>query len=313
VVVTADVFEDWTGDALFFEYTQAADPIGSGHTTRVPIVSFPASLHEPATHLATAVIPLDLSDELGIVGPATAPGLTASFVHVLEGEQIETQPAATSELYYVLRGSGSSQVNDEQIRWQRGDVFVLPAGSRSTHRATTDAAFYWVTDEPMLRYLGVIPGHPRFKPTMFTAGCNELELQQVAAQAGADTRSRISVLLAGRSQPQTLTITHVLWAMYGLLPVDAVQRPHRHQSVALDLIIDCQPGCYTLVGAEIDREGTIIEPTRVDWESGGAFVTPPGLWHAHVNESGAPARLLPVQDAGLHTYLRSLDIRFVGM
>ena len=43
----------------------------------------------------------------------------------------------------------------------------------------------------------------------------------------------------------------------------------------------------------------------------GAFVTPPGLWHAHVNESGAPAHLFPVQDAGLHTYLRSLDIRFV--
>jgi hypothetical protein len=29
-----------------------------------------------------------------------------------------------------------------------------------------------------------------------------------------------------------------------------------------------------------------------------------------VNESGEPAWLLPIQDAGLHTYLRSLDIRF---
>ncbi|MDQ1504512.1 MAG: hypothetical protein QOD57_2239, partial [Actinomycetota bacterium] len=25
---------------------------------------------------------------------------------------------------------------------------------------------------------------------------------------------------------------------------------------------------------------------------------------------GRPARILPIQDAGLHTYLRSLDIRF---
>ena len=100
--------------------------------------------------------------------------------------------------------------------------------------------------------------------------------------------------------------------MYGLLPVGAVQRPHRHQSVALDLIIDCEPGCYSLVGTEVDAAGHIIDPTRVDWEPGGAFVTPPGQWHAHFNESGHVAHLLPVQDAGLQTYLRSLDIRFVG-
>jgi hypothetical protein len=44
--------------------------------------------------------------------------------------------------------------------------------------------------------------------------------------------------------------------------------------------------------------------------SASAFVTPPGLWHAHYNESGAPAYPLPIQDAGLKTYLRTLDIRF---
>ena len=40
------------------------------------------------------------------------------------------------------------------------------------------------------------------------------------------------------------------------------------------------------------------------------FVTPPGLWHSHYNESGGDAHLLPVQDAGLHTHLRTLDIHF---
>ena len=50
----------------------------------------------------------------------------------------------------------------------------------------------------------------------------------------------------------------------------------------------------------------------MDWETAGAFVTPPGMWHSHHNESGHPAYLVPIQDAGLHTYLRSLDIRFTG-
>ena len=98
--------------------------------------------------------------------------------------------------------------------------------------------------------------------------------------------------------------------MFGKLPVDAVQRPHRHQSVALDLVGACEPGCYTLVGRSIDEHGEIVDPIRVDWEPAAAFVTPPGLWHAHHNESGAPAWIIPIQDAGLHTYLRSLDIRF---
>jgi gentisate 1,2-dioxygenase len=40
------------------------------------------------------------------------------------------------------------------------------------------------------------------------------------------------------------------------------------------------------------------------------FVTPPGLWHSHHNESGQPAHILPIQDAGLHTYLRTLSILF---
>ena len=56
----------------------------------------------------------------------------------------------------------------------------------------------------------------------------------------------------------------------------------------------------------------IVDAVRVDWQPGAAFVTPPGMWHSHHNESGRPARILPIQDAGLHTYLRSLDIRFQG-
>jgi len=107
-------------------------------------------------------------------------------------------------------------------------------------------------------------------------------------------------------------VSHTLWAMVGVVPGGAIQAPHRHQSVAIDLILEAAPGCHTLVGTELDGEGRIHRPKRIDWETGGVFLTPPGYWHSHVNPSGEPARLLPIQDAGLHTYLRSLDIRFAG-
>ncbi len=301
-------FEDWDTDARYFEYSKAADPLAGGTISRIPSAVF-----GPETYVdgPTRVIPLDLSAELGIAeGPATSPALLASFLRILAGEQLSTAPNATSQLYYVLYGSGFSAVNGSLVRWEKGDFFTLPAGSVSTHHADADAVLYWVTDEPLMRYLGVQATTPRFHPTKFARADAVAELQRIAAAPGSNDKSRVSVLLANADQEQTLTITHVLWAMFGLLPVGQVQRPHRHQAVALDLILDCEPGCFTLLGDRLDERGEIVDPIRIRWEPGGAFVTPPGKWHAHHNESGAPAHLVPVQDAGLHTYLRSLDIRF---
>jgi gentisate 1,2-dioxygenase len=59
------------------------------------------------------------------------------------------------------------------------------------------------------------------------------------------------------------------------------------------------------------RSGNIIDPIRCDWIPGGVFVTPPGWWHSHHNESDELAWVLPMQDAGLYTHQRTLDIRFV--
>jgi gentisate 1,2-dioxygenase len=300
--------EDWTGDAVFFEYSRAANPIGSGHTPRIPMEQFSPTLHKGG---ASRIVALDLSAALGIEGgPATSPALAAHFLHIRPGDRISTAPRASSELYYVLRGSGFSAVDGGLVDWKAGDFLTLPGGCRSTHHASADTAMYWVTDEPLLRYLGATPSEPRFAPTKYDGAVALAELDSIAADPRATDRNRLSILLANANQTQTLTVTHTLWAMLGLLPAGAVQRPHRHQSVALDLIVDCAPGCYTLVGDRVDERGEIIDATRVEWVEGGAFVTPPGLWHAHYNESGREAHLIPVQDAGLQTYLRSLDIRF---
>jgi RNA polymerase sigma factor (sigma-70 family) len=171
----------------------------------------------------------------------------------------------------AVRGSGTTRLadpaagwavaaipGDTEIPWKAGDLFTLPALSRATLIAATDAAIYWVHDEPLLRYLG--------------------------AEA-----NRLSVLFGHRLFPQTMTITHVLWAMFGVLPVGAVQAPHRHQSVAVDLVVDAKPGCSTLVGKSLNKDGSIKDGERFDWEPHSVFVTPPGLWHSHHNESRHPA------------------------
>jgi gentisate 1,2-dioxygenase len=299
--------DELTQDALFYEYSRAADPIGSGAIPSVPHAEFSATLHEQGP---TRVIPLDLSRQLGCPGPATSPSLCANFLHIRPGESIRVQPNASSQLYFVIRGRGQTQFGDTQFPWGTGDFVTLPAGNAAVHQAENDAALYWVHDEPMVRYLGARAESPTFRPTLYRAEEARAELAKAEADPEAQRRSRISVLLANRACDQTLTVTPTLWAMLGVLPVGDVQAPHRHQSVALDLIIDCQPGCYTLIGKDLDDHGRIIDPERVDWKPASAFVTPPGLWHTHFNESGTAAYLLPIQDAGLQTYLRTLDIRF---
>jgi hypothetical protein len=113
--------------------------------------------------------------------------------------------------------------------------------------ASADAALYYVNDAPLLTYLGVKADHPRFKPTLYEAERAKHELRMVANDPAAADRSRVSVLPANSKFPLTRTVTHVLWAMYGLITPGSEQKPHRHQSIALDFIVDCDEGVYTLV------------------------------------------------------------------
>ncbi|HEY9775235.1 MAG TPA: cupin domain-containing protein [Planktothrix sp.] len=302
-----ETVEKLTKDSQYREYTRAVNPLGQGTIPPVATADFLHTLHEQGP---TRVIPFDLSEKLECSWTGTSPALLSNFIRIEPNEEISTRVNATSELYYVIRGSGVSTAGDTEIRWSKGDFVVVPGGRQCKHRATDDAALYWVHDEPLLAYLGTTVSEERFAPTLYPAEVCARELEKVASDPHAHQRNRISVLLGNTAFPQTMTVTHTLWAMLGILPTNSVQLPHRHNSVALDLILDCAPGCYTLIGRGVRDDGTLLDPIRQDWHPYSAFVTPPFMWHSHHNESGQPAHLIPIQDAGLHNYLRTLDIEF---
>lgn len=297
------VTRDWTADAQYFEYTSAADP----RLPPVPFSVFPASEHESG---ATREIAWDLSGHLGTDWQATAPNLLASFLRLQVGETLKTRAHASSQMFYVIRGAGVTDSPHGQLDWSRGDLFVLPGGSELVHQAAEDAALYAVSDEPLLRFLGADPREERFRPTLYRAAAMQAELRKVNSDPDAAQRNRNGVLLANTAAPRTQTLTHSLWSLFNELPPGVVQKAHRHNSVALDLCIAAAPGTYTLIGEQIDAQGRIVDGRRMDWKAGAAFTTPPGLWHSHHNESKSAALVLPVQDAGLHSWLRTLDIRF---
>ena len=231
-------------NGIYYEYTKAADPVGAGVISKIPFAEFGSELHKTGN---TQIIPLDISKKLNCEGPATSPALCANFVRILAGEELSTNFNATSQLFYVMNGNGRTEFDSIDIAWKTGDFVVLLIGKETRHFADIDSVFYLIHDEPLLRYLGVKADIPRFKPTLYTSEDSLRELDKVRKEADAVNRSCISVLLANQEMDQTLTVTHTLWAMLGVLPKAALQLPHRHQSVALDLILDCEPGCYTLV------------------------------------------------------------------
>jgi len=294
----------WQKQVVNWEYSSAASPDLAG----VPIQPFPSSLHEAGE---TRVIELDISNVLGTAYPASSPSLLANYVRICAGEHIQTHAQATSEVFFVMRGSGKTITHEGVIHWQQGDTFTLPCNSGVRHEADSDTALYWTHDAPLLQFLGVLPSEPRFKPAFYDHADMHAEVDALRDIAIREKRNRVGIILGNKACTASKTITHDMWSLFNLLPAGAVQKAHRHNSVALDLAVSAGENTYTLIGPNIDEHGDIINPVKAMWASNTVFITPPGWWHSHHNESGEDAYVFPVQDAGLHTYLRTLDIQFV--
>ncbi len=301
---TGSANELWMQQVVSWEYSAAATP----DLNDVPIQPFPASLHEQGE---TRVIALDLSKELGTAYLATAPNLLASYIRINPGESIRTAVAATSEVFFVMRGSGRTETEEGTIVWKQGDAFTLPCNQGLEHFADEDSALYWSHDAPLLQYLGVLPTKAQFKPAFYSKAYMHVEVEQLREIALREKRNRIGIILGNAACTKTKTMTHTMWSLFNLLPAGEVQKPHRHQSVALDLAVFSGPDTYTLIGKAVDGNGDIINPVKAMWATNTVFVTPPGWWHSHHNESDQDGYVFPVQDAGLHTYMRTLDIQFV--
>src|SRR5262249_42882766 len=117
--------QDVHRDAEYFEYSMAADPLGLKIISRVPYHNFPASLYQDGP---SRVVPLDLSRDLGLDYPATGPSLLAHFVRVVRSDRQILNPVATSQLIYVLAGTGTITQGEHTIPFTKGAFASLPGG-----------------------------------------------------------------------------------------------------------------------------------------------------------------------------------------
>jgi gentisate 1,2-dioxygenase len=278
---------------------------------------------------------------------ATSPNLLASFIvldenkgndnegHIIrfnrEDVAVEKEINASSHLFYVFNGKCRftlreyvyvrgeeygelyTEIKDTEFVVERGEIFICPAFQdlkMTNMLADEKTKIYYVNDSPLLNYLGAEAEKQMFKPCVYDKKFIQENLQNLSNPKN----NRKGILLSNLDTEKigVNTITPTLWALYNQLPPNTKQRPHRHNSVALDLCIACSDSAnenvYTLMGNELDEEGNIINPTKMYWKDGVMFITPPGLWHSHHNDGDTDAYVLPIQDAGLLLYQRILGI-----
>jgi gentisate 1,2-dioxygenase len=292
----------WEAQADFKEYMSAVNP----SMPKIEVVGYPNTLHADG---ATRLIPFDLSANLQTRYAATTPNLYAGYLRICAGEQLQTDFVAASQMYFVISGAGSTEMDFGTIFWKAGDLFTLPTIKSALHQASADTVLFWVNDAPLMRYLGVTPTEQRFEPVLYTQERITEELNKVRAMG--EDRNRVGILLSNPHFPSTMTLTHTLWSLYNILPKGVVQKPHRHNSIAIDHCVSAGEDTYTLIGKDVDTDGNIVNPIKAMWVPGATFITPPGWWHSHHNHSGQDAIVLPIQDAGLVMNMQVLDFQLV--
>ena len=285
---------------------------------------------------STAAVPKISSLKPMIISPDSNqdydfPNLNASYIR-FKTNFTQNMKLSSSNVFYVLKGSGETIIStlddkynnyypvNKSIIWKKGDVFTIPYINGSIlHKNKSDQSvlLFNVNDKPLLNFLNCKPTKPRFISTFYDHREIKKQLEKFNSQNGSNLRNRNGVLLSNQNMidEKLNTLTHNMWSLINVIKSKQIQKPHKHNSIAIDLCINMNINdygkIYTLMGEKIDANGEIIDPVKMNWKKDWTFTTPPGWWHSHHNEGDNDAWVFPVQDAGLHTYLRTLDIQFV--
>ena len=164
-----------------------------------------------------------------------------------------------------------------------------------------DALLWLVTNEPQLafeRFRPPLAEEALVQPVHFPAAAIEAQLSRAYEKLLGQRTPGLAVIFSSEDLEQQRTVSPTLTFAMNQLPPGGSQIPHRHNSVAVALVVD-GPDAYSKVGG-----------VRVDWEPYATMITPPGAVHSHHNEGPKAARWLIVQDGGLYYQCRTLDFQY---
>src|ERR1700730_15098132 len=281
---------------------------GSAFTLQLPRVPDESCTAEPAKALhqdtPTGLVACDRSKELGCAFPATTPLVLARYARIRAGESLETNFAASGVISYVIVGSGSTVCGSERIEWNSGDTFVLPGGIEAVHQATPSDVVLWiVTNEPQLAFENLRPPQAGQAPTdlvHFPADEVQRQIELLYQVGRGEDIAGSALIFSSERQESIRNVLPTLTVAMNSLPAGKSQRPHRHNSVAVSLVIQGKD-CYS-----------IVDGRRKDWSPWATTVTPATSVHSHHNGGSRTAMFLIVQDGGIYYFTRALGFEFAA-
>ena len=260
----------------------------------------PARALDPAT--PTGLISCDISADLDCGFPATTPLVLAHYARIRSGETLRTDFAASGVIAYVIAGGGTTDCAGEHIAWQPGDLFILPGGEPALHAAGAEDAVLWiVTNEPQLAFENLRAPAPGEAPTdvvHYRGGEIARQIDLLYDVGRGEQIAGSALIFSAERQEATRNILPTLTAAMNSLPGGSVQRPHRHNSVAVSLVIKGER-CFS-----------VVDGTRKDWAPWATTITPPVSVHSHHNAGNEMALFLIIQDGGIYYHARAMGFEF---
>jgi gentisate 1,2-dioxygenase len=91
-----------------------------------------------------------------VTGGPTMPLMDCYLAQIDKGTETVRFRTTSNAVCLVCEGSGTTQVGEDTIAWEKKDVFSLPHGNWITHKANETATLFLVTDRDALRRLDLL-------------------------------------------------------------------------------------------------------------------------------------------------------------
>ena len=260
---------------------------------------------EPAVVLAadasTGYTTCDLAGDMQNPTPATTPLLLARYARLNAGGTLNADFDTAGSIWYVIKGEGTVVLDNQEIAWAAGDVFVLPGGAAALKGGIQDSVLWLVTNEPQLRFEDT-RAPPASESSVdvvhFPAAEIDRQIDMLYAVDRGEDVAGIALIFSSKKQFERRNITPTMTLAMNTLPPGDFQRAHRHNSVAVTLVVQGDD-CFSVVDGQ-----------RKDWSAWATTVTPPESLHAHFNDGETMAKFLIVQDGGLYYHARTMGFSF---
>lgn len=112
-----------------------------------------------------------------------------------------------------------------------------------------------------------------FQPMHWSYEVSRVALDQAGQWIGTDLAERRTLMLFNPVGDNDYDTVRTIVSAYQMIKPGEYARAHRHSATAMRLIMDAEPGCFT-----------VVDGAKLPMQTGDFLLTPGGCWHSHYNE-----------------------------